>query len=74
MFAPSFTWVIEAQRVGAAVGAGGAVRGWRASGFPPGFHSGFQSALASHWMGSTMEAMAVVMWGKLMVRSSSEGL
>ena len=44
-----------------------------ASGLPPGFHWGRQVVLLSQRMGATMEAMALVMWLKSMVRSSSEG-
>ena len=42
-------------------------------GLRPGFHCGFQVVFASQRMGATMEAMALVMWVKSMVRSSSLG-
>ncbi len=42
-------------------------------GLPPGFHVGRQVVSASQRMGSIMEAMALIMWGKSMVESSSEG-
>jgi len=40
---------------------------------PPGFHSGFHVVLANQRMGFTIEVMALVMWVKSMVESSSLG-
>ena len=51
------------------LGPGGA----SASGLRPGFHCGFQVESASHRMGVIMEAMALVMWAKSIVRISSLG-
>ena len=53
------------------VGAG--VRGAGASGLPLGFQTGFQGESVSQRMGVIMEAMALVMWVKSIVESSSEG-
>ena len=47
--------------------------GARASGRPPGFQVGFQLVSVSQRMGATMDAMALVMWAKSMVLSSSVG-
>jgi hypothetical protein len=38
-----------------------------------GFQAGRQVVLASQRMGSIMEAMALTMWGKSILESSSEG-
>ena len=61
---------------GGCVDAGGVVfgvAGLSMVGLPPGFHCGFQVESANQVMGATMEAIALVMWVKSMVLSSSLG-
>ena len=69
-------WLIADYFDGGCVSLGAVVSGVAGLsrvGRPPGFHCGFQVESASQRMGLSMEAIALVIWVKSMVLSSSLG-